>query len=114
MLRKNSTYAVASARGMRRGVVRSTPRIEPSVKAMTQAASETMRVHIVPEASHPRYVMPPDGAFWRRTDQSTARRRRSDEGQSGSAFMAQVFCRSALIGRLSDSPEGSFSVNHLA
>jgi hypothetical protein len=89
------------------------------VKAMIQAKIETSSVHIVPDASQPRYVIPPEGAVSRNTFQSMA-----EEGaesppplvrlQSGNALVRQTFSSSALIGTPMVSPEGSFSVNHLA
>jgi hypothetical protein len=54
MLRTTSTYAVASARSQRSGVVRATPSTEPSRNAMTHAPIETSSVHFRPETSQSR------------------------------------------------------------
>ena len=101
--------------------MRTTPRTEPRVNAITQAKIDTSSVHIVPEASQPRYVMPPEGACSRKTFQSMEVRGSAPPArlllalrQSGSALVRQTFSRSGLSGTPINSPEGSFSVNHFA
>ena len=52
MFLKISTYVVAIRRGILSGTVRSTPMIEPSTNAITQAAMDTSIVHISPDIIH--------------------------------------------------------------
>ena len=54
MLRKSSTQAVANPDNHRFGTVRSTPMIDPTTSAITQADSDSDTVHLKPVINQPR------------------------------------------------------------